>query len=167
MASSQTEVLNHQQITDRIRRIAWQIYEDFATEPEIILAGIAERGHRFAELIKEELDKISPIEAKVIRLVIHKDDPLARDPETDSRENFEGKQIIVVDDVLNSGATLIYGVRFFLKYRTKGIRTAVLVDRSHKRYPVKGDFKGISLSTSIMEHVEVQIHEEPYSVVIS
>ena len=167
MTSSQTEVLNHQQITDRIRRIAWQIYEDFATEPEIILAGIAERGHRLAELIKVELDGISPIKAKVIRLIIHKEDPLAKDPETESKEDFNGKQIIVVDDVLNSGATLIYGVRYFLDFRTKGIHTAVLVDRSHKRYPVKGDYKGLSLSTSIMEHVEVQIHKEPYSVVIS
>jgi pyrimidine operon attenuation protein/uracil phosphoribosyltransferase len=167
MTSSQTEVLNHQQITDRIRRIAWQIFEDFANEPKIILAGIAERGHRFAELIKEELDAISPIEAKLIKVVIHKDDPLAKDPVVDTDEDFEDKQIIVVDDVLNSGATLIYGVRFFLKFRVKGIRTAVLVDRSHKRYPVKGDFKGISLSTGIMEHVEVQILKEPYSVVIS
>lgn len=167
MSSGQTEVLNHQQITDRIRRIAWQIYEDFATEPGIILAGIAERGYRFAELIKNELDAISPIQSDLIKLVIHKDDPLAKEPVVDSDQDFNEKQVIVVDDVLNSGATLIYGVRFFLNYRTKGIRTAVLVDRSHKRYPVKGDFKGISLSTSIMEHVEVQIHEQPYSVVIS
>lgn len=167
MLSGQTEVLNHRQITDRIKRIAWQIYEDFATEHEIILAGIAERGYRLAELIKKELDSLSPIKAELIKLVIHKDDPLAREPEINSQVDFNDKQVIVVDDVLNSGATLIYGVRFFLNYRTKGIRTAVLVDRSHKRYPVKGDFKGISLSTSLMEHVEVQIHKEPYSVIIS
>ena len=167
MTSSQTEVLNHQQITDRITRIAWQMYEDFANEDELILAGIAARGHRLAELIQAELSAISPINARVIKVVINKEDPLAIDPQVSTDENFDGKQIIVVDDVLNSGATLIYGVRYFLNYRTKGIRTAVLVDRSHKRYPVKGDFKGISLSTSILEHVEVQIHEEPYSVVIS
>lgn len=167
MTKSETEVLNHQQITDRIVRIAWQMYEDFSGEESLILAGIAERGYRFAELLKAELGKISPIRVDLIKITINKDNPLAKEPETDSDLNFEDRHIIVVDDVLNSGATLIYGVRYFLNYRTRGIRTAVLVDRSHKRYPVKGDFKGISLSTSLMEHVEVQIHQEPYSVVIS
>jgi pyrimidine operon attenuation protein/uracil phosphoribosyltransferase len=60
-----------------------------------------------------------------------------------------------VDDVLNSGTTLVYGVRHFLDVPLKKFKTAVLIDRNHKKYPVKADFKGISLSTSLLEHVNV------------
>ncbi len=167
MSKGQTEVLNHEQIADRITRIAWQVYEDFAEETEVILAGIAGGGYRFAELIREELEKISPLNIKLIKVVINKDNPRAEPPRVSKELNFDGKQIVVVDDVLNSGSTLIYGVRYFLDFDAKGISTAVLVDRSHKRYPVKGDFKGISLSTGILEHVSVQLDKLPYSVVIS
>jgi len=61
----------------------------------------------------------------------------------------------LVDDVLNSGTTLMYGIKHFLDVPLKRFKTAVLVNRNHKKYPVKADFKGISLSTSINEHVEV------------
>ena len=167
MSNVQTEVLNHSQIMARIKRIAWQIYEDFAEENELILAGIADGGYRFAELIQMELSAISPIKVLLLRIRINKKDPLADPPVLEGSTDPNDKQIIVVDDVLNSGSTLIHGVKYFLNYKTRGIRTAVLVDRSHKRYPVKGDFKGISLSTGILEHVEVQIEREPYLVVIS
>lgn len=167
MTKGQTEVLNHGQIVDRIKRIAWQVYEDFSNEDEIILAGIAERGYLFAELLQKEILAISPLKIVLVRIIINKEDPIAQEPKLEGTTELEGKQIILVDDVLNSGSTLIYGVRYFLNFRIKGIRTAVLVDRSHKRYPVKGDFKGISLSTGILEHVEVQLHKEPYSVLLS
>jgi pyrimidine operon attenuation protein/uracil phosphoribosyltransferase len=75
--------------------------------------------------------------------------------------------VVVVDDVLNSGATLIYGVKFFLDHPVKRITTAVLVDRNHKRYPVKADFKGISLSTTLLERVEAHIEQEPFAVYLS
>jgi hypothetical protein len=69
------------------------------------------------------------------------------------------KGLIVVDDVLNSGTTLIYAVRHFLDVPLTKFKTAVLVDRNHKKYPVKADFKGISLSTSLLEHVRVVFDE--------
>jgi pyrimidine operon attenuation protein/uracil phosphoribosyltransferase len=59
---------------------------------------------------------------------------------------------------VNSGTTLIYAVRHFLNVPKK-FKTAVLVDRNHKKYPVKADFKGISLSTSLLEHVQVVLRE--------
>ena len=71
------------------------------------------------------------------------------------KENYENKGLVLVDDVLNSGTTLIYGVKHFLDVPLKKLKTAVLVDRNHKKYPVKADFKGISLSTSLLEHVQV------------
>ena len=68
---------------------------------------------------------------------------------------YKNKSIVLVDDVLNSGTTLMYGIKYFLEVPLKRFKTAVLVDRNHKKYPVKADFKGISLSTSTKEHVEV------------
>ncbi len=167
MPHTTTEVLSHRQITDRIRRIAWQIYETHAETQELILAGIADSGFLLAELLAKKLEEISPIKVQLIRIVVNKKDPLGKSPEFQSDRSLEDKSVIVVDDVLNSGSTLIYGVRYFLDYHVKQIKTVVLVDRSHKSFPVKADFKGISLSTSLVEHVEVQIEKEPYSVVVS
>ncbi len=68
---------------------------------------------------------------------------------------FKNKSIVIVDDVLNTGKTLIHSTNFFLSKDLKKIQTAVLVNRNHKIYPIKADFKGISLSTSIKEHISV------------
>ena len=70
--------------------------------------------------------------------------------------------MVLVDDVLHSGTTLIYGIKHFLEVPLKQFNTAVLVDRNHKKYPVKADFKGISLSTSINENVSVVFEKENY-----
>ena len=76
-----------------------------------------------------------------------------------TKEQYANKGLVLVDDVLNSGTTLIYAVRHFLDVPLKKFKTAVLVDRNHKKYPVKADFKGISLSTSSLEHVQVVFDE--------
>jgi pyrimidine operon attenuation protein/uracil phosphoribosyltransferase len=76
-----------------------------------------------------------------------------------TKEEYANKGLILVDDVLNSGTTLIYAIRHFLDVPLKKFKTAVLVDRNHKKYPVKADFKGISLSTSLLEHVQVIFDE--------
>ena len=68
---------------------------------------------------------------------------------------YENKALVLVDDVLNSGTTLIYGIKHFLEVPLKKFKTAVLINRNHKKYPVKADFKGLSLSTSLQEHVNV------------
>lgn len=152
---------------DRIRRIAWQLYETHADEQELILAGIVESGFQMAELLAEKLRVISDLDVKLIRIVVNKKDPVNDSPDFQSDIDLKDKCVVVVDDVLNSGATLIYGVRYFLDYRVKQIKTAVLVDRNHKSFPVKADFKGMSLSTNLLEHVEVNLESAPYSAVVS
>ena len=64
--------------------------------------------------------------------------------------------LVLIDDVLSSGSTLIYGVKHFLEVPLIKFKTAVLVNRNHKNFPVKADFKGISLSTSLKEHIQVE-----------
>lgn len=148
-------ILDHTEISHKIKRIAYQIYESNATETEIVLAGIADRGYEFALLLTETLKNISPLEVTVCKVFVDKKTPLNEVKTSISASDYENKSVILIDDVLNSGATLIYGVKHFLNVPLKQFKTAVLVNRNHKKYPVKADFKGISLSTSLNEHVKV------------
>lgn len=152
---SQNTILNHQEIAHKTKRIAYQIYETFVDEEIIVIAGIAKNGYLFAEKIAEALKSIAPIKVLLCEVFIDKQNPTKTITTSLSSEIYKNKGVILVDDVLNSGTTLIYGVRHFLDVPLKKFKTAVLVDRNHKKYPVKADFKGISLSTSLFEHVTV------------
>ena len=155
MVESKNIILNHQEIQHKIRRIAYQIYESNVNEHEVILAGVDSNGYLLAKKIKSNLDKISDIKSTLCKVTIDKRHPLFEIKTSISVETYSNKSIVLVDDVLNSGSTLIYGVKHFLNVPLKQFKTAVLVNRNHKKYPVKADFKGISLSTSLHEHVEV------------
>jgi pyrimidine operon attenuation protein/uracil phosphoribosyltransferase len=157
---SQNIILNHQEIAHKTKRIAYQIYETFVDEEEIVVAGIAENGYLFAKKIAEALQSISPIKVLLCEVFINKQNPTHTIATSISSEQYQNKGLVLVDDVLNSGTTLVYGVRHFLEVPLKKFKTAVLVDRNHKKYPVKADFKGISLSTSLFEHVSVVFEKD-------
>lgn len=156
------DLLNHEQIQHKIKRIAYQIYETFASENHIVIAGIAANGYIFAQRIAEVLAEISPIEVTLCEVRLNKKDPFAPVTTSLQPDAYSGKGLVLVDDVLQTGTTLIYGVRHFLNIPLKKFKTAVLVDRNHKKYPIKADFKGISLSTSMLEHVTVAFDEGNY-----
>lgn len=153
-------ILNSTEIKHITKRIAYQIYETFVDEQEIIIAGISKNGYEFAKKIAEEIKKISSLQLVLCEVTIQKDNVFAPIQTSLQPLDYQNKGVILVDDVLNSGATLIYGVKHFLNVPLKKFKTAVLVDRNHKKYPVKVDFKGISLSTSLQEHVEVVFEKE-------
>lgn len=159
MEKTSVLILDHQQISHKIKRIAYQIYESNVEEKQIILAGIAKSGYELAEKLQAELQNISDFEVILCNVAINKKNPLEKITTSLSPEDYRNKALVLIDDVLNSGTTLIYGVRHFLDVPLKKFKTAVLVDRSHKKYPVKADFKGISLSTSIHETVMVTFEE--------
>ena len=152
-------ILNHKEIEHKIKRIAFQIYENFVDEEAVVIAGIAKNGFVLAEKIAQSLTLISPIQVVLCEVFINKLHPSDSISTSIAREDYENKGLVLVDDVLNSGTTLIYGVKHFLEVPLKKFKTAVLVDRNHKKYPVKADFKGISLSTSLQEHVQVVFEE--------
>jgi len=148
-------ILSNQEIEHTIKRIAYQIYETFVDEDEIVIAGIASNGFTFAKKIADSLNTISTLKVSLCEVQINKQNPHLPINTSLTKEEYKNKGLVLVDDVLNSGTTLIYAVRHFLEVPLKKFKTAVLVDRNHKKYPVKADFKGISLSTSSLDNVEV------------
>lgn len=148
-------ILNNTQIDQKIRRIAYQIYESNSNEKELIIAGIKGNGFILANKIVAVLEKISTLKVTICEVNINKKKPLEKITTSLTKEAYKNKSLVLVDDVLNSGTTLIYGVKHFLEVPLKRFKTAVLVNRNHKKYPVKADFKGVSLSTSIKEHIVV------------
>ena len=160
--SEQTEILDEKKIKQKIQRIAFQIYEDNYNEKELILAGIAPRGYIFAQRLAKHINNFEPeIKTTVVKLTVDKINPIQNEIILDvPLETFEDKTVIVVDDVLNSGKTLIYGIRDLLNVSIKKMSTAVLIDRNHKRFPIGTHYAGHKLSTTLQEHVHVCFTEE-------
>jgi pyrimidine operon attenuation protein/uracil phosphoribosyltransferase len=101
------------------------------------------------------LEGFSALKINYATLTINKENPIDGVSCELQLNELENKSIVIVDDVLNTGSTLIYAVQYFLQIPVKQIKTAVIVNRNHKKFPIKADFKGISLSTSTNEHVSV------------
>ena len=157
---NKTLVLDKKQLQQKIDRLAWQIYEQNYKEKEIIIAGIANRGVLIAKKIAKKLTKISDIKVKLATIKVDKDNPFYKDIEVDiSEKDYKNKVLILVDDVLNSGKTLMYGAKYFLSVPLKKLSTIVLVDRNHNRFPIKADFVGLSLSTTLKEHISVELEK--------
>lgn len=167
MALTKNTILTHKEIEHKIKRIAYQIYESNANESELVIAGIESNGYILAKKIKANLDKISSIESTLCKVSIDKSEPTNPIRTSLKKEAYKNKSIVLIDDVLNSGSTLIYGIKHFLDVPLKQFKTAVLVNRNHKKYPVKADFKGISLSTSLFEHVHVNLSKKPYEAYLN
>jgi pyrimidine operon attenuation protein/uracil phosphoribosyltransferase len=151
-----TQILAHNQVQKILRRMAYQIYEKHFDQKEIIFAAISGQGVQVAKLVQTELQEISKIKITLLEVSISKDKPEFNS----AKVLFEPKQIkdkpvIMFDDVLNTGRTLVYGMHPFLKEQVKSIQVAVLVDRNHKSFPVSADYIGLSLQTTLQEHVAV------------
>ena len=155
MAYSPLLILDKTQIQQKINRIAYQILEDNLEEQEIVLAGIWDRGYKFALRLQRKLEEISSLNILMLRIDLEKQNSKLV-AKTDLEEaRWTNKVIIIVDDVLNSGRTLAYGLGVFLNTPHKKIRTVVLVDRSHKIFPIATDFVGLKMATVLKEHVDV------------
>ena len=150
------KILTNSQIKRKIKRISLQIIESNVEEREVVLAGIEQNGFLLAKELNKMITELSKLSIKLCSLKIDKKNPLNNISTSLNSSEYKNKSIVVVDDVLNSGSTLIYAVKHFLDTELRQLKTAVLVDRNHKKYPIKADFKGVSLSTSIQNHVQVQ-----------
>lgn len=154
-------ILDAEQIAQKIRRIAYEIYEYNFEVDELIVAGIEDRGYELAHRISEALDQISPFQfnkqtLKLVKIVLEKfTDRQCEVSLNCGLEELEGKNIILVDDVLNTGRTLAYSMRPFLERNIQQMEIAVLVNRSHSKFPVVATYTGYELSTTLEEHIEV------------
>lgn len=149
-------ILTNEQINHKIKRIAYQILETNSTEKEIILAGITDNGYILSKKIKDVLSQISDVNIQLCEVKIDKKNPRNEIVTSLNSMDYKNKSLILVDDVLNSGTTLMYGVKHFLEVPLKRFKTAVLVNRNHKKYPIKADFKGVSLSTTLQDNITVK-----------
>ncbi|KAA3620683.1 MAG: phosphoribosyltransferase [Flavobacterium sp.] len=151
----QTVILDKTQIDHKLKRMAYQVYEANIDAKEVVIAGIESNGFLLAKKLKRLVERVSPLSVILCKVTIDKQKPTNPVKTSLKAEEYTNKSLILVDDVLHSGTTLIYGVKHFLEVPLKQFKTAVLVDRNHKKYPIKADFKGISLSTSLNENVAV------------
>ena len=161
------KILNTDQIKKIVKRIAYQIQENNLEYSEIILIGVYNNGHMLAKIIEKELKQISKSSIELISIKINKENPLDKIDLDCKKEYLKNKSIVLIDDVLHTGRTLIYCVKHLLDMSPINFNTVVLVDRNHKKFPIKVDFKGISLSTSMSEHVEVVFEKNESYVVIN
>ena len=165
MTTEKNIILSHEEIKNKIRRIAYQIYESNVDTEEIILAGIFSNGYILAKKLKTVLQKISGKTVTLCKVTIDKKKPLKDVKTSLNPDDYKNKSVVLVDDVLNSGTTLIYGVKHFLDVPLSQFKTAVLVNRNHK-YPIKADYKGISLSTSLSEHINVILEGNNFQAIL-
>ncbi len=149
-------VLTKSEVEQKIRRIAFEIYEDNFKEKNVVLAGIDGQGYTFAQLISKELESISPLAVKIVKVTLDKLAPQQSEVKVDCDEKeFRKKCIVIVDDVLNTGKTIAFGMKPFLNVEVKKIEVAVLVNRSHTLFPILPTYTGFELSTTLNETVEV------------
>lgn len=157
MSTNRLLILDQQQIQQKLERIAYQVLEDNFKEKEIVLAGIWERGYKIAERLQVILERISTLKVTLLRVDLERESTKLVAKTSLEASEWRNKVIVLVDDVLNSGKTLAYGLGVFLNTPHKKIRTVVLVNRSHKIFPIATDYVGLELSTVLKEHVHVQL----------
>ncbi len=154
-------ILEHEQIIRTIKRIAYQIYEQHVENTELIIAGIEEQGYFLAEKIADELKQISPLNVVLASISINKEQPAEATTKISLTDDaIAGKNVVVVDDVLNTARTMVYAFYPFFKAGAATIYTAVLADRNHKKYPVAANFTGITLATTLQQHISFDVNSD-------
>jgi pyrimidine operon attenuation protein/uracil phosphoribosyltransferase len=166
MTADRMLILDTRQVKQKIKRMAYEIFEHNFKEKGIVIAGIEGQGYILANLLVSEVVRISPLEIKLVKVSLDKIAPQEGDVTLDcDLKDLKKKCIILVDDVLNTGRTFAYGMKPFLTVEVKKIETAVLVNRSHPLYPIYPQYTGYELATTLKDHVEVNLREETVHLV--
>ena len=165
---TKSKILNINEINQKLKRLAWQVYEKNSAEKEIIVVGISERGLILAKELVDHIHKISNIKTNISCLELDKDNPYNKEVSFNLKEKeYTNKVVILVDDVLNSGKTLMFATKHFLTTRLISLSILVLVDRNHNRYPIKADYVGLSLATTLQEYINVKLKGADKGVYLS
>ena len=154
------KILDKEQIQEKIKRISYEVYEENFDDKSILICGIEKNGSIIAKRVIKELESICDIKIEFMSINLNKKKPLNTVEIKSSKNNIKNKSIILIDDVSNTGKTLIYVIKELIKFEPKKINTAVLVNRDHTLFPIKINFVGLSLSTSIKSHIEVKLDDK-------
>ena len=166
--SAKSRILDSKGISQKINRLAWQVYENNLKENDIVIIGISGRGEVLASKISEIINRISSIRTKVGTISLDKDNPYQSKVSLDiDILDYTEKVVVLVDDVLNSGKTLMYASQHFLTTQLIKLSTVVLVDRTHNRFPIKADYVGLSLATTLQEYITVVLDGDGEGVYLS
>lgn len=158
---SNSIVLDKQQINQKIERLAFEIIENTFETKTVYIAGIAGNGFLFAERLIEQLAKQSEQKFSLFKVEISKDAPLSKDIIFSiDRSVLENATVVLVDDVINSGRTMIYAVRELLENKLSHLKVVTLVNRTHRRFPVQADFVGVNISTTIQDNIIVELGDK-------
>jgi pyrimidine operon attenuation protein/uracil phosphoribosyltransferase len=158
MEATKNYILDKAVAAKKLKRMAYEILENNINEDYIVLAGIRESGSIVARSIRKILSEISSVKTELITITLDKHVP--KDVKLSEKLDFNDKVVIVIDDVANSGKTLLYALKPFLEFQPKKIQTLILVERSHKTFPVHPDYVGLSIATTLQEHIYVEVNEE-------
>lgn len=156
MPSERTVVLKHDSIVQKLKRISFQIYEMNHSEKELVIVAVEKKGVKLAERLLPVLKEISSFKITFVKLKMDKENPLATISLNEPIKLLEGKSVILVDDVLNSGRTLMHAASYLIQVPLKKLTTVVLVDRRHRKFPIKADYVGLTLSTTLKDHIAVE-----------
>ena len=150
-------ILNQEEITNKINRIAFSIIEDYHTEKSITLIGFDNNGYIIAEKIKQIITDENNIKTSIHRIKKDKKNHFTITPPLKS-DNM--KNVFLVDDVLKSGRTIIYGIKEILTHNIDNLKTIILVNRNHNQFPIGVDYVGLNLSTTLKDHITVIMNKD-------
>ena len=151
-------ILSAEDIKRKIRRMAFEVAERNADCKELIIAGVAGNGVVVAKNVIKELGQIISCAIQFVTITIDKANPV--EASLDQTIDMDNKTIIVVDDVANSGKVMLYSLKPFIVAQPSSIQTLVLVERSHKLFPIQTDYVGLSIATTLQEHITVKTEGE-------
>ncbi|MCB0790264.1 MAG: phosphoribosyltransferase [Flavobacteriales bacterium] len=158
MSASPTIILDHEQVRRKLERIAHQLHEEHFAEKGIVMVGVAKRGAKLAERLAGMLTGIAELKVELLTITLDKDDPHAAPVRLNaSLDRLDGQVVVLVDDVLMSGRTLMHAAAFLVGAKPKRVTTVVLVDRRHRTFPIRADIVGLTLSTNLQEHISVEL----------
>src|SRR3954447_2382484 len=149
-------VLSYEAAQEKLHRMALEIAE-LVSEDEVplVLIGIRQSGMVIAEKIASFLERYIKVQPQVISVMLDKEMP--KKVNLSEEIDFNGKNVIFVDDVSNSGRTLMYALRPLLDFHPMRVLILVLVERMHKQFPIKPDFVGVSVATTVEDYIQVEI----------
>lgn len=148
-------ILDQQTVSRKLHRMALEIIENNVEETELVLVGIREHGSVIARDIQKILSSASYLKTILVDLSLDKKNP--GEISLSEEINLTGKVVIVIDDVANSGKTMLYALQPLLAGKPKKIQTLALVERTHKAFPVSTDYVGLSLATTVQDHIFVEV----------